>query len=437
MDLRKRLFSRLAVLMLALVTISVVIDVGFLIRDIDRETSGSANLARELVAIGNASCDVNVREEQPALSEQLRKLPLRHVQVSLNGEHSYREAEGMIDALSDRLFSDIRWTAPETLNINGHVVSFTPDPSSEMQERLEGTGRTLFLLLGFSVASLAAVWLAADSALKPVRQLEQLIRNLADGQPLDPLPEFKLREYAQLAAALNSLSSSLSKARRAHKDFSQKIFAAIEAERESIARDLHDEIGQTITALVYTGKFLEMRGRDSHDEEFSSCCADVLRLTGEMNVQLKRVVKRLRPSGTEVADLTGGINELISSWNPDITGIRFEFRHDESITLLDSQQTLGLYRIAQESMTNVIRHSRAKHCRIQIERTEDGIALCITDDGVGIGTTDIRMHGGLYGIRERADMMGATLEIGNGELGGMAIRVSLPVRENDLKVNKL
>lgn len=431
MDLRKRLFSRLAALLLALVAISLVIDLAFLVPDIERETRGSANLTKELIAIGNLSCTSTFADGMPGLPDLLKDLPLRHVRVSLNGESWDREPTGIVSDLSDRLFSATRWTAPETLNINGYVLSFTPDPTSEMQERLEGTGRTLLLLLGFSVASMAAVWLAADNALKPVRMLEKFIRSLAENKKIDQLPSFRLKEYAQLAVALNTLSVSLSQARNAQKDFSQKVIAAIEAERESIARDLHDEIGQTITALVYTGKFVEMRGQQAGDDELASCCADIRRLTGEMNAQLREVIKRLRPSGTDVADLIEGINELIAGWNSGVTGTRFQFEHDDAVALLDSQQTLSFYRIAQESLTNVIRHSRATRCDISFRKQEGCIVLTIADNGMGIADSDIRMHGGLYGIRERADMMGADLSIGKGELGGVTIRVSLPFSADD------
>ncbi len=431
MDLRKRLFSRLAVLLLALVAISAVIDLAFLVPDIERETRGSANLTKELIAIGNASCTSTFADGLPALPELLRNVPLRHVRVSLNGEPWDEAPSGIISALSDRVFSATRWTAPETLNINGYVISFTPDPTSEMQERLEGAGRTLLLLLGFSVASMAAVWLAVDNALKPVRMLEKFIRGLAENKKIDRLPSFRLKEYAQLATALNTLSVSLSQARNAQKDFSQKVIAAIEAERESIARDLHDEIGQTITALVYTGKFVEMRGQQAGDDELASCCADIRRLTGEMNVQLKEVIKRLRPSGTDVADLIEGIHELIAGWNAGVTGTRFQFEHDDAVALLDSQQTLSFYRIAQESLTNVIRHSRATRCDIAFRKEDGCIVLTIADNGIGIADSDIRMHGGLYGIRERADMMGAELSIAKGALGGVTIRVSLPFNADD------
>ncbi len=429
MDLRKRLFTNLSLLLLALVACTVLIDLAFLVPDIERETKGSANLTKELIAIGNMSCNAEFADEPLALRELLSKIPLRHVRVGMEGAPDLPRDTGMIETLSSAMLSGANWPHSEMLNIHGRTLHFSPDPSSELQERLEQMGRTLVILLGFAIATIVAVWLVVDKALKPALALEEFIRLLADNKATDNLPHFKLKEYEQLATALNTLSASLTQARLAQQEFSRKIISAIETERDAIARDLHDELGQTITALSYNGKFAETRSRNANDEELANCCAEIRRHASEMNAQLKSVIKRLRPLGTEVADLVEGINDLIAAWNSDVTGIAFEFMHDESIDLMDSQQTLIVYRIAQESITNVIRHSRASYCRIEIRKKNDQIVLEISDDGVGMKDSEIRIHGGLYGIRERADMMGAELDIGNGELGGLRIRLSLPQKQ--------
>ncbi len=428
MDLRKRLFTNLSLLLLALVASTFAVDLAFLFPDIERETKGSANLTKELVELGHMSCNAEISDEPLALKELLHKIPLRHVRVDLEADAAPPADKGLVNTISSDLLPTASWPAAETLAIHGHLLRFTPDSSAELQERMEQMGRSLILLFGFSVAAICAVWLAVDKALKPALALEHFIRLLADNKAGDSLPHFKLKEYEQLATALNKLSASLAEARGAQKEFSQKIISAIETEREAIARDLHDELGQTITALSYNGKFAELRSRDAKDEELATCCAEIRRHASEMNLQLKSVIKRLRPLGTEVADLVEGINDLIAAWNSGAIGIAFEFTHDDAIGLMDSQQTLNVYRIAQESITNVIRHSRASRCKIAIRKEAGRIVLDIADNGIGMKTSDVRMHGGLYGIRERADMMGAELEIGNGELGGLSIRVSVPQR---------
>lgn len=425
MDLRKRLFSNLTYLLLALVFVSVVINIAFLFSDIKRETMASADLTKELIAIGNASCDTDRASNRAGLKELLSNIPLRHVQVSLADEPDEMVERSPFEKISAKIFNEADDLHPEILLINGQALKFTPDSSSELQERVEQMGRTLLILLGFSAASIAAVWWSADSALKPARRLEEFIRHLASNHDVDKLPNFKLKEYEQLGTALNTLADSLIQARNAQKDFSKKIINAIETERESIARDLHDELGQTITALNYNGKFVEMRSREFGDQELINCCAEIRRHTSEMNTQLKAVIKRLRPLGAEVADLVEGINDLIAAWSSNLIGIQFDFHHDESIDLLNSQQTLNLYRIAQECITNVIRHSSATWCQISIRKAQDHLVLEISDNGVGINDSETRIHGGLYGIRERAEIIGADVDIGNGALGGLTVRVSL------------
>lgn len=425
MDLRKRLFSNLAFLLTALIFVSLLIDLSFLRADVKREISASANLMRELIAIGNATCTAMAESDNVDQSKLFEKIQLRHVHLTLDGKSWKGSERGTVERLIAKMVMDTDWLPPQTLVINGHSLKFAPDPTSELQERIEQMGRTLLILLGFSIASITAVWLSADKALKPASTLENFIRVLAEGKDIKQLPNFKLKEYEQLASALNNLAVSLTQARQAQLEFSNKIITAIEAERESIARDLHDELGQTITALNYNGNFAEARSKKSADGDMLKCCSEIRRLTGDLNSQLKSVIKRMRPVGSEIADIIEGINDLIAVWGSDVIGIEFEFYHDDSVKMMSSQQTLNFYRIAQESITNVIRHSQATRCQIIIQKTDNRILLKISDNGIGITNSKICIHGGLYGIRERADMMGAELDVGNGELGGLTIQVSL------------
>jgi hypothetical protein len=105
MDLRKRLFTNLSLLLLTLVACTLAVDLAFLFPDIERETRGSASLTKELIAVGNISCNAEIANEPLALRELPNKIPLRHVHVGIVGEPDLTPPSGLIGALSSEILA--------------------------------------------------------------------------------------------------------------------------------------------------------------------------------------------------------------------------------------------------------------------------------------------------------------------------------------------
>jgi signal transduction histidine kinase len=187
-------------------------------------------------------------------------------------------------------------------------------------------------------------------------------------------------------------------------------------ERERLARDLHDAVNQTLFSINLTAE-TALRQHEQHPEQTQAKLHEIRDLAQEAMVEMRVLMHELRPEtlvDTQLDDLLNAvINTLIGNANI------------EAVIDLDSPvQTqpvvqIAFYRIAQEALTNIIRHADARHALIQLVDDEEMLRLCISDDGQGFNVSEVRSgHYGLANIRSRADSIGAicriTSDIGHG-----------------------
>jgi signal transduction histidine kinase len=187
------------------------------------------------------------------------------------------------------------------------------------------------------------------------------------------------------------------------------LLSAQEEERRKIARELHDEAGQILTAVKID---LDLAGRKESAE-----------LVGRAIAQTRNLSNLLRP---EVLDL--GLAPAIRSLTDDFsrrTQVSTSLSLPEPLPAIPPERQVALYRIAQEALTNVSRHADAKRVRVAIDAGNDTIALTIEDDGRG-PSGELRPHLGLIGMRERVAALGGTLAVGPGDGGGFRIEARIP-----------
>ncbi len=201
--------------------------------------------------------------------------------------------------------------------------------------------------------------------------------------------------------------------------------AAREDERRYIARELHDELGQTLSALRLEISVLRMRG-GVDGQSLALKASGMLALVDSVIQVQRNLVSSLRPAvldmgiGTALEWLVGELQEH--------SGIQCELCMTESMLELDSDQTVMVFRIVQESLTNVSRHAQASRVEVRLDRREDCYSLAIQDDGIGFDPTATRSPKsfGLIGLSERAQMLGGQIDIRSSAEGGTRVAVKFP-----------
>ncbi len=222
-------------------------------------------------------------------------------------------------------------------------------------------------------------------------------------------------DFQPLVAAFNAMLGRLEAERG---ESAARALHAQEDERRRIAQELHDEIGQSLTVVLLALKRAMDRSPDADDPNLV-LARDAARKSLD---DVKQVASRLRPSVLE--DL--GLHRALTSQASDLaaaTGATVH-RRIAPVQGLRPDVELVLYRIAQEAMTNVARHAGAR--RVEVSLTEDGgaVTLTVTDDGVG--RPGDHEGAGIRGMRERALLVGGTLELSRGRDGGTTVRCVIP-----------
>jgi two-component system sensor histidine kinase UhpB len=213
-------------------------------------------------------------------------------------------------------------------------------------------------------------------------------------------------EVAELTSAFNEMIERLERERR---DSARRALAAQEAERARIARELHDEIGQSLTAAM-----LQIdRGEAAEARE-------AVRTSLE---EVREIARRMRPEALDDLGLASALAALTLEVSHR-TGLLVERRIEPGLPRLTPEEELVVYRVAQEALTNVARHAEARHAWLTLGRRAAGVQLEIRDDGRGFDPAEAA-GAGLRGMRERALLVGGMLEIDSGTQGSV-VRLTLP-----------
>jgi two-component system, NarL family, sensor histidine kinase UhpB len=255
-------------------------------------------------------------------------------------------------------------------------------------------------------------------AVAPLERVAQRMDTVDLLSPGERLPVSRNDEVGQVVVAFNQMLDRLETERR---QSGRRVLAAQEAERVGIARDLHDVVGQLLTGvLLHLGSLAATA--PEHWHEIDEAKQSVRRALDEV----RRISSELRPEMLEQLGLVSALTELATTFGR-ISDIRVDRQFDPLLPKLQPDTELAVYRIAQESLTNVARHAQASRVSIALEQGLDSVVLRVVDDGRGFDVAAPNEHGGLRSMRERALLVDGALAITPVSTGGVEVRLEVPV----------
>jgi two-component system, NarL family, sensor histidine kinase UhpB len=255
-------------------------------------------------------------------------------------------------------------------------------------------------------------------ALSPVERLRDFVREVDPQQPGHrahvPVRE---SEAAELAEAFNGMLERLERERL---ESVRMALAAQEAERLRVAQELHDEVGQSLTAvLLQLGRL--GRTLPPEDRALLSHAQDTARESLE---EVRRIARSLRPEALDDLGLASALRvlaERVEEQSP----VRVETRIDAWLPRLDADEELVVYRVAQEALTNVVRHSGARRADLELTSVDERVRLLVRDDGHGLGGA--AEGSGIRGMRERAAHVRADLRVADRGRDGVELVLDVPL----------
>jgi two-component system sensor histidine kinase UhpB len=310
-----------------------------------------------------------------------------------------------------RLFWRVFLLNATLLVVAGIVLAFSPlsinAPSEVLEEVVVGVGILLLL---------AADYLMLRPTFKPLERLAERMKNVDLLRPGRRLAPSGPPEVVDLVRAFNEMLERLETERR---ESGGRALAAQEAERKRIAAELHDEVGQSMTGVLLLLDQVAAEVPVDRREVF----AEAQEATRRSVEEVRRIAQELRPELLEHLGLVSALKSLATRFTEQ-AGLELEWDFARELPQLSPDAELALYRIAQESLTNVARHAGACRVWLSLQPGHDSVVLRVVDDGHGMnGKSD---GGGLRGMRERAVMVGAALAIKPARTGGVEVRLEVP-----------
>lgn len=281
--------------------------------------------------------------------------------------------------------------------------------------RVATGGELLILGLGL-LLMLVLDLVLLHRAFGPLRRLTAVMREVEPGQPGRRAdPDSSVSEVAELAGALNAMLDRLEGERR---ESGRRALAAQEGERKRVARELHDEVGQVLTAIALRA---ERATEDTLRQP--TALAEIAERLKQSLEDVQRIGRELRPEALDDLGLVNALIALCSRIDRE-AGLRVARNLDWDLPPLSAEDELVIYRIAQEALTNALRHARATEVMVSLKHVDGHVVLCVQDDGCGL--PERRTESGLVGMRERAMLIDAHLDIHSNGQAGTRITLTVP-----------
>ncbi|MDB5616059.1 histidine kinase [Tardiphaga sp.] len=299
---------------------------------------------------------------------------------------------------------------------NAGSVQASPEPSAAVRQ----AWHQVTVMVSVAAAMALGIGLLATMlighALMPARSIVSGLRRLEQGDHRHRLPAFGTTEFSHIARAVNDLAGRLSATTAERLALTKRLFQVQEEERRALARDLHDEFGQCLTATAALAAAIDAGAAPTHPDLAEDARA-IARITQQMMTTLRGALARLRSQDLEELGLQDSLIQLVARWNASTTR-RAVFHLDVAgdLSSVPAETAVNIYRIAQECLTNAARHGQPHHVHLRVEHGnhagDNAIAVSVEDDGGGDATLISAASGhGILGIRERIAALGGSLSI--------------------------
>ncbi len=310
--------------------------------------------------------------------------------------------------------------------MHGRVIGemvVTPDPTYEIAEIWDDTVGLMGLVGVFFLVVNGMVYWAVGRALRPVDRVQAALTEIEQGNLDARLPLFKLPELAGIGLKFNTMASTLQLSVQSNHRLTQQIIRLQEDERKNLARDLHDEIGQYLTAINIDAMAIIKSRKISDARVSAEAIADI---TQQLMDMVHHLLQRLRPGLLDELGLAPALQDLVYTWRQRNRAISTSVRIPDDLGAIDETTAIAAYRIVQECLTNISRHSHARRVTLNLSRRADRLVLQVEDDGRGFDLAEITEGYGLAGIRERVQGLRGKFDLKTALGEGTMLTMEIP-----------
>ncbi|MES9847364.1 MAG: ATP-binding protein, partial [Candidatus Thiodiazotropha sp.] len=377
----------------------------------------------------------NQPAEQQILISHLQRLnDIRHLNIAVvRGDgtiiYPFSERQQARQLSVPRWFIDLVKPPPAEYRkriasplIGTSEIVILADPTDEIQDAWREARSIVLLIVSFTILCIILMAIIIRRSLQPVNEISTGLGIIQSGDFAARLPHFNLPELNRLSQQFNHMAQVLDEQQRENRQLNKRLLSVQESERRHLSRELHDELGQSISAIKAMAVTLKLQA-DGKPESANA----IIGVCNHMYGVVRDMMNRLRPVALEELGMVTAIERLVDGWNGRQEECFCALTISGKFDGVDEDTAITLYRIVQEALTNVAKHAAAEKIEIRLERNaEDLITLYIRDDGHGFDQSSRHKGMGLLGMRERVEALNGKISLASEPDQGVSIDIHLP-----------
>jgi two-component system sensor histidine kinase UhpB len=334
---------------------------------------------------------------------------------------------------------------PTVIFLEGAKLQIAINPSRAVLDSWDDLKLVLISQgLLFFIADVLVFWLVGRW-LAPLDRILRGLRQIEAGEHHIRLPDLPGKEGGEMGRAFNRMAQAVEENMQvrqagaeaqarliAQRESTQMLNARIEDERAALARELHDELGQSLTAIRSIAKSLQQNADVRALGGSIERAAQLLYETaGSTSDAMHRMIPRLRPMQLDGMGLTDAVRDMVSDLQMQHPQLHIALQFAQAIPPLPDVLEINAFRIVQEALTNVVRHAGATRVTVRFDLEAGALAILVADNGQAVVTTLLRSgHYGVRGMQERAESLGGTVQFAAAPGGGLEVLVRLPLPDD-------
>lgn len=436
MSLRYQILFRVLLLSLLILLLGGAIAIQQARQAVGKEVDASVSLVLQLISLGL----VDLPNPQSGRAGFSALHQTRHLSIAL------KQADGRLISLTDNpppalnpesmppawfvsaVQSQYRRVEHHLQTRDGQALTLViqAQPLDEIREVWDETLTFFFSIAALTLLTFVAVNLVLNKSLAAIDQIVGALRGIEAGDYECRLPAFATREFNSIASAIKHMTRELDKSRRENRALTQHSLAIQEDQRKHLAQELHDEFGQTLTAIKVMSVTAQRRHGDAQISQ------TIVESCDHLMTVLRGMMQQLHPLMLSELGLRATLEDTANRWRERYPDIGLELDCQEQIDYLPLAIAIQLFRVVQECLTNVLRHADAANVRIAMAFDKSTpnhprLRLMIEDDGQGCQLHAIQHGFGLRGMQERIRSLDGELQYASQPGAGMHINAWVPL----------
>jgi two-component system, NarL family, sensor histidine kinase UhpB len=297
------------------------------------------------------------------------------------------------------------------------------NPLDEIKEIWEESLGFFGAILLLTQLTFLSVYLALNKSIKSINSIVNALQAIETGSYQQKLPEFTTSEYNSIAKAINHMTAELNNAQQENRALTQHSLEILETERKQLAQELHDELGQSLTAIKMMA--LTANRKESEIKPMTEAIAE---LCDKLVNVVRTLMYQLHPLVLTELGLKAALEDLVTHWSGKCPGLKLNLDCPDEVDQIGQKITIQIFRVIQECMTNIVRHAEASKASIalEIDSTPNRLRINVKDNGTGCSAEQFKKGFGILGMKERIQSLDGNFCIQAQPDGGMKISADIP-----------